>query len=155
MREKEIPLVPKRQKNKRAKKGKKTTMRYEQDYIMRMIKEMLEVLMRIALHKRTAFHELEKDNKYGKENNIYAKLCSMAGEGKINEAENLLYENLDAEDKEYLEMGLSFYYHLNLFRNEFLEEHNYSRPEIEEGIETLMKEFHMEGLMDVAKLEIK
>ena len=130
-------------------------MRYEQDYVMRMIKEMTEVLARIIFHRKTPFYELDMENKYRSGEDFYLKLCKLADAGKINEAENLLYEKLDREEQDYLEMALAFYYHINQYTNGFLENHGYSRTEIEEGIETVLKEFGMEGMLEVAKLEIK
>ena len=130
-------------------------MRYEQDYVMRMIKEMTEVLARIIFHRKTPLYELDKANKDRSGEDFYLKLCKLADAGKINEAENLLYEKLDREEQDYLEMALAFYYHINQYTNDFLENHGYSRTEIEEGIETVLKEFGMEGMLEVAKLEIK
>ena len=79
-------------------------MRYEQDYVMRMIKEMTEVLARIIFHRKTPFYELDMENKYRSGEDFYLKLCKLADAGKINEAENLLYEKLDREEQDYLEI---------------------------------------------------
>ncbi len=62
-------------------------------------------------------------------------------QGKINEAENLLFENLDTDNKRYMELALDFYERLNNFEDDFLEENNFSREEIEEGLKEIFKKF--------------
>ena len=69
----------------------------------------------------------------------------MADEGDINGAENELYEELDTEDKSYLEMALAFYMHLNQFDDGTLFEAGYSREEIVEGINTAAAQFGISG----------
>jgi hypothetical protein len=65
----------------------------------------------------------------------------MADEGQINEAENILLDELVDKSSGYFEMAASFYLHLNEYDDEFLDSHQFSREEIQEGIEHLGKEF--------------
>ncbi len=124
-------------------------MRYEEDYIMRIIKEAVEVLARIIFHKKTPFYEMEKTNPYCTGDNLYERLFAMADHGKINEAENLLYQGLRPEDQNYLEIGLAFYHHINAYTDTFLRDHNYTRDEIKEGIRTLLKQYGMKELFGI------
>ena len=73
-------------------------------------------------------------------------MCIRDRAGRINEAENLLYENLDRDNEDYLLMGLSFYSHVNDFDDDFLRESDYSRDEIRDGIESFIKEYGITGL---------
>ena len=69
-------------------------MNVEQDYIMRMIKEFANVLGRLLFNKKKPMYELDVTNRYHVGDDLYTRLCRMADEGKINEAENLLYEEM-------------------------------------------------------------
>ena len=90
-------------------------MNVEQDYIMRMIKEFANVLGRLLFNKKKPMYELDVTNRYHVGDDLYTRLCRMADEGKINEAENLLYEEMVPGDMDYLEMALAFYAYLELF----------------------------------------
>lgn len=93
-------------------------MNVEQDYIMRMIKEFANVLGRLLFNKKKPMYELDVTNRYHVGDDLYTRLCRMADEGKINEAENLLYEEMVPGDMDYLEMALAFYAYLNCFEDE-------------------------------------
>ncbi len=124
-------------------------MKYEQDFIMRIIKTLVEALGRIIFNKKGPLYEIDEANPYAVGDDLYGRLCGLADAGKINEAENELYDRLPRGDMDYLEMGLGFYYHLNTYDEAFLQENRYSREEIKEGIETLLKEYGMESMMDI------
>ena len=49
-------------------------------------------------------------------------------------------------DKVYLELALDFYLYLNNFEDDFLEEHDYSREEILDGIRMLGEDWGIAGL---------
>lgn len=116
-------------------------MALKDDYVMRMIRDLARVLARVILGKDDINYTLPEDEEFTVIDNLYKKLITMADSGQINEAENLLLEELEDQSSEYFEMAASFYLHLNEFDDEFLEEHQFSREEINEGIERLGKEF--------------
>ena len=120
-------------------------MDYEQDYIMRMIKQMIRALAVVIFGKK--FQEDEIEEVWTTEGNMNEKdLMKMADSGKINEAENILLESLDTTKKSDLRAALLFYDHINDFSDDFLEEHNYSREEIKDGINSVIEDF---GMMDI------
>ena len=118
----------------------------ENDYMMRIIHEMVRTLIMLIFHKDQDTEE-ELILLDGVPQDFYQRLCHLADEGKINEAENMLYESLEENDwdkegtMEYLEVSLAFYDYLNSKSNDFLEAHNYSREEIEEGILSVTKQY--------------
>lgn len=71
---------------------------YEQDYIMRLIKELVRAVPKLIFHIDTESptEELLKDSEV--ETTLDA-LLDMVDEGKINEAENAVYEI--TENREY------------------------------------------------------
>lgn len=50
------------------------------------------------------------------------------------------------EDKTYLELALSFYLYLNDFDDDFLDDHDYSREEILDGIRMLGEDWGITGI---------
>jgi hypothetical protein len=121
-------------------------MGYQDDYVMRTISDLVRAIAGLALGKSDIDYELpdfeEQDTGIDR---IYRKLKGMADAGEINEAENMLYEELDTSDTAYLEMALTFYMHLNQFKDAALLEANYSREEIVEGINNISAEFGISG----------
>lgn len=124
-------------------------MNVEQDYIMRMIKEFANVLGRLLFNKKKTMYELDVTNRYHVGDDLYTRLCRMADEGKINEAENLLYEEMVPGDMDYLEMALAFYAYLNCFEDEVLHRYHYTRDEIKEGMEDFLDRY---GCSDMKEL---
>lgn len=116
----------------------------EKDYMMRLIHEMVRTIAMLIFHKDQGTEE-ELIFLDGISQDFYQRLCHLADEGKINEAENMLYESLEENDwdregnMEKLELALAFYDYLNSKDNDFLENHHYSREEIEDGIQSVMK----------------
>lgn len=123
-------------------------MDYEQDYVMRLIKQMMQVLAKLIFHKKEETEITEPTFTSSKDKETEIDLFSLVDSGQINEAENLLYEYLDTSDLSQLKRAFAFYEHLNEYQNDFLEEHNYSREEILEGIKNIAAEFGVSGLVD-------
>ncbi len=72
----------------------------EKDYIMRMIKEMVRVLFSLMLGKKYVSVELPDENKYNVSGKGLDDFLRMVDYGQINEAENMLLENLDYDSRE-------------------------------------------------------
>lgn len=125
----------------------------EKDYVMRIIHEMVRTILKLIFHKEEETAE-ELIFLEGVNQDLYQRLCTMAEEGKINEAENMLYEKLEEDgwqtegNLEKLRLALEFYDALNTKDNDFLEEHDYSREEIREGIKDVLKRYGYGGLAE-------
>ena len=121
---------------------------FEQDYIMRLIKELVRTLLKLLFHIdiETPTAELleNMEEKYVLEN-----LLELVDAGKINEAENQLIEMLSGGDRNKLEMALLFYAYLNEKTDEFLQENHFSRKEIKEGIEAAAARY---GITNVSEI---
>ena len=114
---------------------------YQQDYIMRMIRDFIRFLARTFLGKDTVVYKLPIEEKYTETDYIYKELITLLSQGKINQAENLLFEELDIRNKKYMELALDFYQRLNNYEDEFLEKNNFSREEIDEGLKEIAQKF--------------
>lgn len=121
---------------------------FEQDYIMRMIKEMVRIILKLLFHIDTESPTTELlENK--EEKALLEKLLDMVDEGCINEAENQLDDLLDNCENSGLMMALLFYSYLNDKSEEFLEINDFSREEIRQGMERLAERF---GLNDIVSI---
>lgn len=127
-------------------------MKYEEDYLMRIIKTSVAALVRIIFHKADPAYELPAEDAYTVADELYVRLVRMADAGSINEAENLLYQELDQKERSYLEMGIGFYYHINGYEEDFLTDHNYTREEISGGISQLLGVYDMDSLAEFLEL---
>jgi len=109
---------------------------YEQDYIMRIIQEIVRALMKLLFNidsvgSPSCYLENEATQ------NQYNELIRLVDQQKINEAENKLYKILETDEKENLKLSLLFYDYVNNFDENYLREADYSRAEIELGIKTV------------------
>lgn len=127
-------------------------MKFEQDYMMRVIKTAVETLARLLFQKTDAEFELNDETEYTAALNLYVRLLELADSGDVNGAENLLYAGLDTENQDFLEIGISFYHHINGYDDEFLTAHDYEREEIRDGIRQLLEEYRMGNMADLLEI---
>ena len=110
----------------------------EKDYIMRMIKEMVRVLFSLVFGKKYVSVELEKEKKYEVSGKKLKSFLDMIDLGQINEAENILLDNIDYTNKEEVMAAALFYQYLSEKDNEFLENNNYTKEEVLSGFKQLL-----------------
>ena len=112
-------------------------MAYENDIIMRQVRDMTRMLAKILFGKNTATYEYKEEDRHTATDSLYARLIALVDAGKINEAENRLYEELERDEEGTFEVAIGFYDYLNELPEEFLEEHDYSKEEVKEGAQSL------------------
>lgn len=121
----------------------------EKDYIMRMIKEMVQVLFPLVFGKKYVSVELEDENKYEVSGNTLKYFFDMIDQGDINEAENLLLENLDYTNKEEVMAAVFFYQYLSQKDDDFLRRNDYTKEEVLFGFKQLLEK---SGYKDLIRL---
>ena len=121
---------------------------FEQDYIMRVIREMVRALLKLLFHINTEAPTEELCERL-KEKDTLNVLLELVDSGDINEAENRVYELVYNGNKEALEVALLFYSYLNEKTDDFLAEHDFSRKEIKEGLADIVSRYGLGGLTDV------
>ena len=83
------------------------------------------------------------------EDSVYYRIVRLADEGHFDEAENLMYDALNPLDKDEYYTMLAAYEYMNDFDDDFLENNNFSREEIEDGIAEITKKHDTEGLYTI------
>ena len=119
---------------------------FEQDYIMRLIKEMIRVILKLLFNidVETPTTRLIKNKE--KKATLEA-LLDMIDEGAINEAENIIFEL--AEDNSNLEMILLFYSYLNDKSDTFLLENHFSRKELQADLKNILSQYGLDSMIEV------
>lgn len=121
---------------------------FEQDYILRLIKEMIRAILKLVFHIDTdnPVEELLEDRE---SQNTLEKLYDLVDCGNINEAENQIYDMTNDNSMANLKAALLFYSYLNDKEDEFLQEHGFCRDEIRSGLEELASRYGLTGLAEI------
>lgn len=124
-------------------------MLYEQDWVMKQIKLLVRFVARAVFKKDTAeYKELIEESLAGTDI-LHRELLIFLEEGKICEAENYLFENIDKTGKSHLALALDFYERLNSFSDEELEKANFSREEVKEGLNEILQLFGLDFVKEM------
>ena len=118
---------------------------FEQDYVMRLIKEMVRAVLKLLFNIDTDSPSTEII-KNEEERITLEKLLNMVDEGKINEAENQLSDLLDDKSNNGVEIAILFYSYLNDKTEDFLEIHDFTRDEVKEGLKHVLNNYGLGGI---------
>lgn len=121
---------------------------FEQDYIMRQIHQIIEILMKLIFNIDNGYLSINliKDAETRETTDDMLKNADI---GNINEAENKLSEMIENGNMDGLLAGLIFYSYLNNKDDDYFERNNFSRDEIENGIKHLLSEYGLETMADI------
>ena len=125
----------------------------QDDFILRQIREMVHAVMKM-LFQVSASELTPEVIEDSTARTTLENLIALTDGGKIDEAENQLYEMTCDGDRQNLEIGLLFYYNLNGKDDDFLEVHNFSREEIMTGIQDLADRYQLSGIAEAFRTEI-
>ena len=123
----------------------------EKDYIMRMIKEMVRILFSLIYGKKYVSVELEKENKYEVSGKNLKDFLDMIDSGQINEAENILLDNIDYANNDEVMAAALFYQYLSEKDSEFLINNNYTKEEVLSGFKQLLVQSEYNNLLYMIK----
>lgn len=116
---------------------------FEQDYLMKIIKNLVSLLAKAFFGKDDITYEISDDKEYKEADDLHKKLIVLIDIEEINEAENLLFKKLKTDDRRYMELSIDFYKRLNDTDDKFLERNNFSRIEIKDGLKEVARKFGM------------
>lgn len=124
---------------------------FEQDYIMRLIKEMVRTILKLLFNIDTdsPSTDLLKETE---DKAMLESLMNMIDDGRIDAAENKIYEITEERDKKNLEIAILFYSYLNDKSDAFLEEHNFSREEVRQGLKDVLSGYGIDSFAEMILL---
>ena len=124
---------------------------FEQDYIMRRRKEMVRTILKLLFNIDTdsPSTDLLKETE---DKAMLESLMNMIDDGRIDEAENKIYEITEERDKKNLEIAILFYSYLNDKSDAFLEEHNFSREEVMQGLKDVLSRYGIDSFAEMILL---
>ncbi len=108
-----------------------------QDWVMRQIEQLVAFLLYFFSGKLLDIDDIKSEAFHT--NDLYEKLCRLLAQGKLCDAEDYLYEIADGSDEGALTAGLLFYSDLNKLSDNELEQGEFSRKEIFDGIHDLCR----------------
>lgn len=121
---------------------------FEQDYIIRLIKEMIRAILKLLFHMD--IDNPNKDLLEEKESrDMLERLLDMVDNGDINEAENQIYDMTSDNNMVNLEVALLFYSYLNEKEDDFLQKNDFSRDEIKTGLKELASRYGLTGMAEI------
>lgn len=120
----------------------------EQDYIIRQIKEIVKMTLKLFANKDIEMPSVEILQDEASQN-VLDRLKRLIDEGKINEAENELFKIVGSKEYSYLKISMLFYSYLNEKDDEFLENNNFSREEVQKGLKDVMSKIGLKDLMKI------
>ena len=110
-------------------------MMYQQDWIMRQIEAISAVIAYLLTGKKAKSASLEEViTEAAQSDMLYRHLSELVRRGQICEAENELFAATQDGTVDVLNAAMTFYADINKLSDEELEEHNFSRKEILDGI---------------------
>ena len=121
---------------------------FEQDYVMRQIKELTKALAKILFNvdSESPSAALIRDMRTRE---TADDLIRKIDNGRIFEAENELSELLQDRTMDNFWAGIVFYSYLNEKDDDTLENDGFSREKIKNGINHLVSEYGMETISDL------
>ena len=123
-------------------------MYYHEDWLMRQIETMVSAIISVIFQTSPKSEDIGTEIKItdtvdsGRRDTVIAFLQ----EGKICEAENWLYENINENDISWLYTAVYFYSEINKLSDEYLAAHDFSREEIESGLSEICVLYGFEWL---------
>lgn len=114
---------------------------FEQDYIMREIAMLARMLGKTIFHKEVETIELVDENGYTTGDGLlYFRLSTLVKQGEISKAEDLLFEEVQANPShQLLLVACQFYDDLNNLNDAELAAGWFSKEEIVQGLADIKK----------------
>ena len=119
-------------------------MIHQQDVLLRQIQILITGFSKL-FDKEMPYTESSDPNN-ARLDTLHRRLIDLLNRNKFNEAENLLFEQIETDKNSYFTLALDFYSRLNSFTDEELNRNSYTREEIKEGLREISRLFGFESV---------
>lgn len=116
-------------------------MYYEQDWVLRQIQMAVTFLSRALFGKEEPIYSPREGEDLTPAGILHLELCSLLAGKQYGKGEDLLFDSLDPQDLEYMEVALDYYHRLSQLSPEDLEQHGFSQSEIAQGVKEIAQIF--------------
>jgi len=111
---------------------------FKNDFLMREIENFSKFVIKLFRQENIEFETDQEHENSIDEDLLFYRFQEMVYAGKINEAENALFELIEKEPKlGYLQLTEKFYSEVVKMSDEYLQRHHYSREEIFESLDQI------------------
>ena len=113
-------------------------MFFEKDIIRRQIEVLINISSKVLLSEDTVNYEPneERDEEI---NELYRRVIQYIKDGEIGRAEDEVYDAYNPGSDDYTELAIDFYRRLNELEDEELEEADFEREEVRDGLCDFMR----------------
>lgn len=125
---------------------------FEKDWFMRQLKLCVEMAASMILGKEFSPYQLSGQETMTAADQLHIQVVTLLNRGDINGAEDALFDRVDPDDPDIYYVGLDFYDRLNQMTDKELDQLDFSREEIREGLTDFSAEYGCDGLFDQLKL---
>ncbi|SEO51634.1 hypothetical protein SAMN04488134_108112 [Amphibacillus marinus] len=116
----------------------------KKDWIMHQVEGMSFSLAKFILNKDKPNNEVLFASEEIECQLLHEQLTALLDKGKINEAENLLFEAISSYDSRYFQIALDFYAQLDKYDDEYLAQCHFPRAEIIDGLNEVRRLFTLD-----------
>jgi len=112
---------------------------------MRQIEFITTAVAEIFFGKHSSRYEIHSEVRQTDSDLLYVLLHKMLDEQNINGAETLLFDMLDADKIEHMSIAIDFYTKVSSMTDEELQSSDFSRKEIEYGLNEIKAIYGLSG----------
>ena len=113
-------------------------MFYDKDLVRNQVETLVNVASKILFAKNEVSFEISADET-DTMNELFYELNSLIENKEFGEGEDLIFENFDISNDRFLILAIDYYHRLNEFEDDVLEEADFEREEVRDGLKDLMK----------------
>ena len=126
---------------------------YEQDYVMRMNRDVIRTIVKLVLNRDTDPPiDITSDELKSEDKRMLVSLNGQIDIGEIKKLEKEILELVINNKDNALERALLFYTYLNEQSDEFLLSNNFSRENIKSGLKFIASHYGISSIIDMIYL---
>jgi hypothetical protein len=123
-------------------------MFYKRDWILRQIQMIADMIAHAVFGTSAIAYMSENEAAPTETDQLYLKLDMLISQKRIGEAEDCLLDSIEAGNRKHLELAMDFYQKINRLSDEELEQANFPRQEILDGVNYIIKKFGLTDLVN-------
>ena len=123
-------------------------MFYKKDWILRQIQMIADMIAHAVFGTSAIAYMSENEASPTETDQLYLKLDMLISQKRIGEAEDAMLEHIETGNKKHLELALDFYQKVNRLSDEELEQANFPRQEIMDGVNYIIEKFGLTDLVN-------